>query len=68
MHYFISYFYVSVLSATIVKKKKLRNNPGLRAVNALLVINHPDRMVRFIKHLNAVNLLLSMDTGLLLFF
>ena len=47
MHYFVSYFNISVLSAIIVKKKKrMRNNLGLRAVNALSVINHPDRMVR----------------------
>ena len=45
MHYFVSYFNISVLSATIVKKN-LRNNLGLRAVTALSVIHHPDKMVR----------------------
>ena len=29
-----------------LKKKRMRNNLGLRAVNALSVINHPDRMVQ----------------------
>ena len=45
MHYFVSYFNISVLLGTIVKKKS-RNNLRFSVLNGLSVIHQPGRMVR----------------------